>query len=60
MNGVGFLNTTFVFALFASTSEDAVFATDIFPLTSMYTSYSHINLKNVVLNGMKFCNLHKM
>ena len=38
INGGQFLNITFLLALFASASVDAVFGTVIVPLTSIYAS----------------------
>ena len=38
VNGVRFLNISFIFVLFASASVSVVFATDITPLTSIYAS----------------------
>ena len=38
VNGAQFLNITFLFVLFAAAPAAGVLLTDIFPLTSIYTS----------------------
>ena len=38
VNGVQFLNITFLLISFAAAAEAAVLSTDIFPLTSIYAS----------------------
>ena len=43
VNGAQFLNITFLLVLFAVAPAGAVLLTVIFPLTSRYDHYNHIN-----------------